>query len=135
MDPRFQFIFSDFISPYESKKKAMFSSVSTVFENHRKVSFKIVQFWRVFENLKLAVKLVPDRSILIEQKTNAAIWVIFKHCVKDFSVLIRNLWNLGVFVMIRDPSSRKIPYFSIFHFPLQLPTFLGNFRIQTFGHL
>ena len=63
MDPRFQFIFSDFISPYESKKKAMFSSVSTVVENHRKVSFKIVQFWRVFENLKLAVKLVPDRSI------------------------------------------------------------------------
>ena len=62
----------------------------TVFENHRKVAFNIAskasfvyilngqkfikkakngQFWRVFENLKFAVKTVlPDRSLLIGQK-------------------------------------------------------------------
>ena len=63
-----------------------------MFENHRKSLIqhcertKVYQkcpngpFWRVFENLKLAVKQLPDRSFLIGQKLveNAKIKKKFK---------------------------------------------------------
>ena len=75
----------------------------------------MVNFWRIFENLKLLVKQsyqMQDQNLA--ENSNATFWVLFKHCAHNFKItkslilMVSNTVTFYYFVENASKMARKL---------------------------